>query len=499
MTIFGPSTSRSRASQLDSPTHPEEHLPKVDAGEPRSDALAYVLELTKTSLPLIVVDLVSFWTPVLVIAGLFRAFGLASFAGTLEAFTPFGLSLPLFLGLLGVYPGSAMGPSVEIKRLSIGVSLLFGSFSILAVTMLPTHTTWIVFAACAWLLTIWSVAAGREVGRALLSRIDGWGVRAIVIGNGDECEDTYRTLMRNRASGLRPVAFLDSDCVASAAALPREAAALARRQHAFWAIVVDDVHGMHGMHAWRNHDQLGVANLLVLSPRLSHSPFPPGIEFYAAGLSGVRLRDRLLHPLCRFQKRVLDLAIVGLGSIVAVPLVAALAIAIKLTSRGPVFFRHKRIGRGGEVLHVWKFRTMIPDAQKTLDECLAKDPELRAEWEKDQKLKNDPRVTSIGKLLRRLSLDELPQLWNVLRGEMSLVGPRPIVDDEVAKYADSFELYKKVWPGVTGLWQISGRNNTTYEERVELDSYYARNWSIWLEMHILLRTVRVVLGGHGAF
>ncbi|MEL6763560.1 MAG: sugar transferase, partial [Cyanobacteria bacterium J06607_6] len=126
-------------------------------------------------------------------------------------------------------------------------------------------------------------------------------------------------------------------------------------------------------------------------------------------------------------------------------------------------------------------------------------PVNREEWEKERKLKSDPRITRIGRLLRRTSLDELPQLWNVLRGEMSLVGPRPIVDAEVAHYADKFELYKRVPPGITGLWQVSGRNDVTYSERVNLDAYYVRNWSVWLDIYILLRTIWVVLIGDGAY
>jgi lipopolysaccharide/colanic/teichoic acid biosynthesis glycosyltransferase len=142
---------------------------------------------------------------------------------------------------------------------------------------------------------------------------------------------------------------------------------------------------------------------------------------------------------------------------------------------------------------------MCWNAQEILEHYLQKHPELREEWERDQKLKDDPRVTWVGKILRRTSLDELPQLWNVVRGEMSLVGPRPIVADEVPRYGESFELYSQVRPGLTGLWQVSGRNNTTYERRVVLDSYYVRNWSVWLDIYVFAKTIRVVMGGKGAY
>ena len=142
---------------------------------------------------------------------------------------------------------------------------------------------------------------------------------------------------------------------------------------------------------------------------------------------------------------------------------------------------------------------MVPNAYEVLDEYLKKHPELSAEWLRDQKLKNDPRVTAVGRFLRKTSLDELPQLWNVIKGDMSLVGPRPIVDGEILRYGDRFRTYARVRPGITGLWQVSGRNNTTYEERVGFDDYYVRNWSVWLDFYILVKTVSVVVTGYGAY
>jgi lipopolysaccharide/colanic/teichoic acid biosynthesis glycosyltransferase len=142
---------------------------------------------------------------------------------------------------------------------------------------------------------------------------------------------------------------------------------------------------------------------------------------------------------------------------------------------------------------------MRRDSDEILKKVLETDPQARQEWEQDHKLKNDPRVTRLGKFLRKSSLDEIPQLWNVLMGEMSLVGPRPIVNDEVAKYGKIYRLYSQVPPGITGLWQISGRNNTTYEERVLLDDFYVRNWSPWLDVYVLARTVYTILRRDGAY
>jgi Undecaprenyl-phosphate galactose phosphotransferase WbaP len=197
-------------------------------------------------------------------------------------------------------------------------------------------------------------------------------------------------------------------------------------------------------------------------------------------------------------KRFFDLTLVIAGGLTILPLLVLVAITIKLTSPGPIFYGQKRIGRDGKEFLAWKFRSMVNDADAFLEGYLDAHPELAAEWALKHKLASDPRITSIGKLLRRTSLDELPQIWNVLRGDMSLVGPRPVVQAELEKYGDAVELYLAVRPGITGLWQVSGRSNTSYEERVRLDEYYVRNWSVWLDIHVLGRTVKTVLKADGA-
>lgn len=166
---------------------------------------------------------------------------------------------------------------------------------------------------------------------------------------------------------------------------------------------------------------------------------------------------------------------------------------------GGIFFGHRRIGRNGNTFLCFKFRTMIPNAEAILKDLLAKDPALREEWERGEKLKNDPRVTKIGQFLRRTSLDELPQLFNVLKGEMSLVGPRPVTQPEMDRYGRAARWYLAVRPGLTGLWQVSGRNDTSYRRRVALDTYYVKSQSFWLDIQILLATVRVVINGSGVY
>ena len=180
------------------------------------------------------------------------------------------------------------------------------------------------------------------------------------------------------------------------------------------------------------------------------------------------------------------------------PLFAIIVVLIWQRDGGPVLFAHYRVGYEGKLFRCMKFRTMLRNSEEVLSDLLRNDPQARAEWERDHKLLNDPRVTRIGRFLRRSSLDELPQLLNVLRGEMNLVGPRPITVAELARYGRVRWHYLSVRPGITGLWQVSGRNNTTYEQRVALDRRYVEQRSLWLDLGILLRTLRVVAVREGA-
>jgi Undecaprenyl-phosphate galactose phosphotransferase WbaP len=210
-------------------------------------------------------------------------------------------------------------------------------------------------------------------------------------------------------------------------------------------------------------------------------------------------RTGLLNSGGRLFKRICDLLLVAVvGPLALVPgLLIALAIAID--SRGPVFFAHRRVGEARRAFRLWKFRSMVRDADALLERYLRQHPERASEWERTHKLKDDPRVTRVGRFLRKTSLDELPQLWNVLRGDMSMVGPRPIVAAEIAKYGPAFGLYAQVLPGLTGLWQVSGRNDTHYSRRVELDCHYIRNWSAARDLEILFKTAGVIVRGRGAY
>lgn len=216
-------------------------------------------------------------------------------------------------------------------------------------------------------------------------------------------------------------------------------------------------------------------------------------------ISELQSASKLLNRGGQTIKRLLDLVLILAASPLLLLLLVTISVAIKLDSRGSVFYAQKRIGRLGREIHIWKFRSMAVDAEEILQVFLSQSPALKGEWEDSHKLKNDPRITRFGNLLRRTSLDELPQIWNVLRGEMSLIGPRPIVEEEIPLYGKELEIYKQVLPGLTGMWQISGRNDLPYHERVRLDTYYIQNWSIWLDIYILMRTLPAIVGGNGAY
>lgn len=240
------------------------------------------------------------------------------------------------------------------------------------------------------------------------------------------------------------------------------------------------------------------------------SPNPLALETPAATLRtwDPQQRDKPLaragtEPISRESayfaaKRMLDVT----GSLVLAGAFAPLMLAIVLLLRknkGPVIYRHHRVGRGGRVFECLKFRTMVPDADDILPRLLEQDSSSKGEWLRNHKLRRDPRVTRLGRFLRRTSLDELPQLWNVIRGEMSLVGPRPVVPQELPRYGRNVRDYLAINPGITGLWQVEGRDDADYRRRVVLDTYYVRRQNLLLDLWILFKTIRVVLGGRGAY
>ncbi len=407
--------------------------------------------------------------------------------------------------IVGLYPGVGLAPAEELRRLTLATTLVY--LVLAAGTFLfkeGNAYSRAVFLG-AWVLSVVLVPLARALVRHMLAHRPWWGYPVVVLGAGKTGRMVVQALRRNPGLGFKPVAVLDDnpDKHGSLEGVPvvgsmELAPALAAELHVRHAIVA--MPGVPRQELLSILERRGglFPHIVVIPDLFGFSSLWVSVTDMG-GVLGLELRQRLLLPGPRLLKRAIDLTSALLGGLLISPLLLLIAIWIKLDSRGPVFYGHMRIGQEGRRFKAWKFRSMIPDADSVLQDYLERHPEFQAEWEATQKLKNDPRVTRVGRWLRKFSLDELPQLWNVIRGEMSLVGPRPIVQEELAKYGEKGVLYLKVKPGMTGLWQVSGRSETSYQERVEIDAYYVRNWSVWLDLYILARTVWVVLFGRGAY
>jgi Undecaprenyl-phosphate galactose phosphotransferase WbaP len=232
------------------------------------------------------------------------------------------------------------------------------------------------------------------------------------------------------------------------------------------------------------------AGMAVIGTELRH--------FFHDQFFAVEINNNLIQPLNYVTKKIFDYAVCLVLSLLLFIPIVIISIVIRITSPGPAIHKQQRIGKNSIPFMCYKFRTMYCDAEQRLNKILSSDPEAKKEWETYWKLKNDPRVTPLGNFLRRTSLDELPQIFNVLKGEMSIVGPRPYLPREWGSLKEYSEIIHSVPPGITGLWQVSGRSNSTYEQRLSLDSWYVRNWNLWIDIVILFRTVYVVLKKEGA-
>lgn len=405
----------------------------------------------------------------------------------------------------GLYPAVGMSPVEELRRIVLTTTLTYLALGAAIFLFREGETYSRGVFLLAWMFSLGSVQIGRWLVRTYCAHFKWWGYPVLILGAGKTGEMVVQTLRRQPGFGLKPVAVLDDNpekrgemhgvpilgpiSVAPLLAQQREisyaivAMPGVRRDH---LLKILERYGNTFPHLLMIPDLFGFASLWVDSKDMG-------------GILGLEVRQQLLLPGPRWTKTLLDVsATLTLGTLL-LPLILAIAIVVSIDSPGPIFYGQYRLGQGAHPFKAWKFRSMVMNADEVLSDYLDNHPEQRAIWERDHKLKDDPRVTRVGRFLRRTSLDELPQLWNVLRGEMSLVGPRPIVDKEIWRYAEKFELYTRVLPGITGLWQVSGRNDVSYDERVNLDAYYVRNWSVWLDIHILLRTLWVVLIGDGAY
>ena len=244
--------------------------------------------------------------------------------------------------------------------------------------------------------------------------------------------------------------------------------------------------------------QASVENISFI-PDLIGTPMASvdAVTLFTEKILMLNLKNNLANPYNRIFKRVFDIFVTIIGGLILSPFLIVLTVAVAVSNRGAVIFSHRRIGRGGKHFNCYKFQTMRQNFN--LQEYLDKNPAAQKEWDETFKLTDDPRVTKLGAFLRKYSLDELPQIFNVLKGEMSLVGPRPIVDAEISRYGKFIREYFMVLPGITGMWQVSGRSDTTYEERVEMDTWYVRNWSVWIDMLYLFKTFKAVVTAKGAY
>jgi Undecaprenyl-phosphate galactose phosphotransferase WbaP len=414
-------------------------------------------------------------------------------------------ALGLFFAIFAassLYPGIIHNAVTELRRLGLGLTI---SFLVMGGLMFVTRSggdyprrvllLW-------WLMAMIVTPLLRSVVRELACHKPWWGIPVAVFYTGVESAAIIGELEKHPEIGLKPVVILSSPhAVRPRHPLPvidMQFAAAVRACGVDRALIaLPDAGGGKLLQDLEVFESLFPRLLIMHSSPALYSLTVDARQI--GGSLAVEVRRDLLLPLPRFAKRLMDLLIVCLILPAVGFAIFLLCILVRLESPGPVFYGHRRIGRDHSSFCAWKLRTMRVNADQLLQKALAEDGALREEWLRDRKLRCDPRITRVGRFLRKMSLDELPQLWNVLRGEMSLVGPRPIVEEEVAAYGQNFSLYCRVTPGLTGLWQVSGRNTVSSRDRVRLDSYYVRNWSPWLDLHILARTAKVVLTGQGAY
>jgi len=363
----------------------------------------------------------------------------------------------------------------------------------------------------AWALVLALLPLGRLVARETLIGLGAWKRRALVVGEGPNASDACAALRRERHMGVEvagmtsfsgvPVPLGDAAPATAPVGEGPGVEALARQLGC--EVIVVTLDDQASDQAARLVGSLHAQQFEVfVVPALKGLPLH-GLHaqhFFSNDVLFLRLQHQLLSPVSRWLKRSVDVVLASLLLLALSPLMAWVAWRIWQEDGGPVLYTQPRVGHEGRDFDFIKFRSMVKDADAVLASWPSTDPALYARYVASNfKLPDDPRILKVGRLIRRTSIDELPQLWNVLRGEMSLVGPRPLLRRELPEYADeAMDLYRQVRPGITGLWQVSGRSHTSFEDRATYDSWYVRNWSLWVDWVILLKTVRVVLTGRGA-
>ncbi len=410
--------------------------------------------------------------------------------------------------LLGLYPGYAVTAAEKLRRQTYALGATVATVATFALAfhvgiLLPRLPLALGFLALLFLAPLLRASV-----EAMLMRFGMWGAPAVILSAGEAGAQMARLLRKERCIGLSPVAVFGNQGVPPGEDL-------------------DGVpYGGDLDEAKHVVEESGMDTAIVIMPRTQHMQLIEAVNWASTvfryliivpnmmdgamiansavtgrdlgGTLGLEVKHNLLNPWARRTKRALDLVLVLSGGILILPLLLGLAVLVRLESQGTVFYTDRRLGRNAKPFHCLKFRTMVPDAEAVLDRVLADNAEMREEYSKYHKLRNDPRVTRAGRFLRKTSLDELPQIWNVLRGEMSLVGPRPYLPRESPDIGEAQKEILRVRPGMTGPWQVGGRNNTSFAERTQIDTHYVRNWSVWLDLVILARTVKIVALRAGA-
>lgn len=359
-----------------------------------------------------------------------------------------------------------------------------------------------------WLFSFIYLTVFRYLTKKFLEKVQLLRIPVLIIGAGKTAELLVKGIINDAGMGYKIIGLLEDNCVRNG--ILKRFPVLGKFADVEAVILKTGV--QHVFIAAPGLEQEKLTRLIYkvqplvknigIIPNLVGIPMG-GIEvesLFNEKLMLLRLKNNLARSWNRYLKTIFDFALTLVGTVAISPILIFIAIWIYIDSPGPVIFKHTRIGKNGKKFPCYKFRSMCIDAKEKLAELLENDPVAKAEWERDFKLKNDPRITKSGAFLRRTSLDELPQIFNVLKGDMSLVGPRPVIEEELERYGDEYvNDYLMVKPGITGMWQINGRNDTSYAERVCMDSWYVRNWSIWIDNLILWRTLKSVIRCKGAY
>lgn len=394
----------------------------------------------------------------------------------------------------GLYPGYGLTQVEELRRQTYALLATFAIGTSLAFVYGVSDLSRVLLVT--WCLGILvSAPAARYLVKQAMMKGGLWGKPVVILGAREPGRHVVKALRKEWQLGFKPLAVFDDHMApaeGTVESIPyggtlNDAAAMARESGVDTAIFAMPHTRREHMIRFVNRASLSFRHVIVI-PNLGGITNSGVVARDLAGTFGVEIHYNLLDPWAQRVKRTLDIVATIVGGILILPLILLLCLLVRTESGGPIFYADKRMGRNGELFSCVKFRTMVPDAEGLLQRLLAEDTEMREEYLKYHKLRQDPRVTRVGRFLRKTSLDELPQLWNVLRGEMSLVGPRPYLPRESEDIGETQSEILRVIPGITGPWQVAGRNHTSFGERVEMDAHYVREWSVWLDLVLLART-----------